>query len=63
MVAFAFAKEAAFNYYFASEIMLLAAMAGAGVPLLPGDVSLPWTSSVARIDAWRASRAKSPALV
>jgi len=49
VVAFAFAKEAAFNYYFAPEIMLLAAMAGAGVPLLPEDVSLPWTSSIARI--------------
>jgi hypothetical protein len=41
IVAFMLAKQAFFNYYFASEVMLLAAMAGAGLALPEGDVALP----------------------
>jgi hypothetical protein len=41
ILAFILAKQAFFNYYFASEVMLLAAMAGAGVALPEGDVTRP----------------------
>ena len=39
------AKQAFFDYYFDSEVMLLAAIAAAGTPILPGDVRLPWPGS------------------
>jgi hypothetical protein len=41
VVAFILAKQMFFNYYFASEVLLLAAMAGAGVTLPAGDVARP----------------------
>jgi hypothetical protein len=41
ILAFILAKQAFFNYYFASEVMLLAAMAGAGVALPEADVARP----------------------
>jgi hypothetical protein len=41
VVAFILAKQMFFNYYFASEVMLLAAMAGAGVAHPDGDVARP----------------------
>ena len=40
-MAFILAKQAFFNYYFASEVLLLAAMAGAGVALPEADVARP----------------------
>jgi len=41
IAAFLLAKQAFFNYYFASEIMLLAGIAGAGVAIPASDVGLP----------------------
>ncbi len=41
VMAFILAKQAFFNYYFASEVLLLAAMAGAGVALPEADVARP----------------------
>jgi hypothetical protein len=41
IVAFILAKQAFFNYYFASEVLLLAAMAGAGLALPEDDLALP----------------------
>ena len=41
VAAFLLAKQAFFNYYFASEIMLLAGIAGAGVAIPARDVGLP----------------------
>ena len=48
VVAFILAKQAFFNYYFASEVLLLAAMAGAGVALPREDVALPEAAELGR---------------
>ena len=62
VVAFAFAKQAFFNYYYAPEILLLAAIAGSGVPLPPGDIRLPWAWLAARVSGRRGRRpAAAPA--
>ncbi len=53
VAAFILAKQAFFNYYFASEVLLLAAIAGAGMMLPEADVALPdvpWL--LARIRGW-----------
>ena len=44
IAAFLLAKQAFFNYYFASEVLLLAAMAGAGLAPQEEDVALPGVS-------------------
>jgi hypothetical protein len=60
VVAFILAKQAFFNYYFASEIMLLAAMAGAGLALPDGDVALPAVVRTLVRDGRRRSGAPPP---
>ena len=55
VVAFLLAKQMFFNYYFASEVLLLAAMAGAGVTLPEGDVNLPALAPTLP-GAWRRRR-------
>jgi hypothetical protein len=41
VAAFILAKQAFFNYYFVTEVLLLAAMAGAGLALPEDDLALP----------------------
>ena len=53
VVAFILAKQMFFNYYFASEVMLLAAMAGAGVALPEADVTRPAVVTALARDARR----------
>ena len=60
IAAFILAKQAFFNYYFASEVLLLVAIAGAGVALPEADVALPDIAGVLdRVRHWR-SRPNPP---
>ena len=58
VVAYIMAKQAFFNYYYISAVMLLVAMAGAGLPLLADDVALPWQGLVARLRGLRGEHAE-----
>jgi glycosyl transferase family 87 len=49
IASFLLAKWALFNYYFISEVMILVAMAAAGVRLAPGEVRLPFASFAQRM--------------
>jgi hypothetical protein len=60
VVAFVAAKQAFFNYYFVSEVMLLAAMASAAPALPEGDVALPLSGLRHRLAA-RSRPSASPA--
>ncbi len=53
IAAFILAKQDFFNYYFASEVLLLAAIAGAGITLPETDVALPDVPGLlTRIRGW-----------
>ena len=56
VVAFLLAKQAFFNYYFASLVMLLAALAGAGTRLPEQDVASAWSWPVRRLGELLARR-------
>jgi signal transduction histidine kinase len=63
IVAFILAKQAFFNYYFASEVLLLAAMAGAGLALPEDDLALPDVAGLLRRIGIRMPPRRTPAAV
>ncbi|MGP8160884.1 MAG: hypothetical protein ACLQGJ_06635 [Candidatus Dormibacteria bacterium] len=53
LVAFLFAKWAYFDYYYVAAMMLMAAVAGAGIEFFPGEVALPDLGALLRPGRWR----------
>jgi hypothetical protein len=49
IASFLLAKWALFNYYFISEVMILAAIAAVGVRFAPGEAQLPFASLAQRM--------------
>jgi len=63
VAAFILAKQAFFNYYFISEVLLLAAMAGAGLALTEDDIALPDVAGALRWAGIRIPPRRTPAAV
>ncbi len=63
VAAFILAKQAFFNYYFVTEVLLLAAMAGAGRALPEDDLGLPDVAGLLRRFGIRMPPRRTPAAV